>query len=37
MTEWRIEPTDAYVRAHKHYEKKKRAELIAVLDDHDRG
>ena len=36
MTDWRIEPTDAYARAHKHYEKKHRAELIAVLDNLDR-
>ncbi len=36
MTEWRIEPTDAYARAHKYYEKKQPAELIAVLDNLDR-
>ncbi len=36
MTEWRVEPTDAYSRAHKRYEKKQPAELIAVLDNLDR-
>ena len=36
MTEWRIEPTDAYERAHKHYEKKQPQELKAVLDNLDR-
>lgn len=36
MTDWRIEPTDAYSRAHKRYEKKQPAELIAVLDNLDR-
>lgn len=36
MTGWRIESTDAYVRAHKRYEKKQKAELIAVLDNLDR-
>ncbi len=36
MTEWRIEPTDTYERAHKHYEKKQPQELKAVLDNLDR-
>ena len=36
MTEWHIEPTDAYERAHKHYEKKQPQELKAVLDKLDR-
>ena len=36
MTEWRIEPTDAYERLHKHYEKKQPQELKAVLDNLDR-
>ncbi len=36
MTDWRIEVTDAYERAHKHYEKKHPAELMAVLDNLDR-
>lgn len=36
MTDWRIEPTGAYERAHKHYEKKQPQELKAVLDNLDR-
>ena len=36
MTDWRIEPTNAYTRAYKRYEKKQPAELIAVLDNLDR-
>lgn len=36
MSVWRIESTDAYERAHKHYEKKHPAELMAVLDNLDR-
>ena len=36
MTEWCIEPTDDYGRAYKRYQKKHRAELIAVLDNLDR-
>lgn len=36
MSDWRIEITDVYDRAHKYYEKKHPAELIAVLDNLDR-
>lgn len=33
---WKIEPSDAYERAHKYYEKKHPNELIAVLDNLDK-
>ncbi len=36
MTDLHLEATDAYERAHKHYEKKHPAELMAVLDNLDR-
>ncbi len=36
MADWSIESTDAYERAHKYYEKKHPAELMAVLDNLDR-
>jgi hypothetical protein len=36
MKEWRIEAGETYERAHKKYEKKQPAELIAILDNLDR-
>lgn len=36
MTDWFIEPTENYNRAHKYYEKKHPNELIAVLDNLDK-